>query len=140
MDGLLIVIIVLAAAGAFGIYRQRTDGKVKVTQPSALPSPVDHGIGDLGERGTILQFSSAFCQPCRAAKVISKDIANIVPGVKHIDIDAESNLELVRAFNVMRTPTIFVLDKSGRVSARIAGVPRKEELLVALDDRAAENL
>lgn len=140
MDGLLIVVIVLAAAGAFGVYRQRTDGKVKVTQPSALPSAVDHGIGDLGERGTILQFSSAFCQPCRAAKIISKDIANIVPGVKHIDIDAESNLELVREFNVMRTPTIFVLDKAGRVSARIAGVPRKEELLVALDDRAAENL
>lgn len=140
MDGLLIVVIVLAAAGAFGVYRQRTDGKVKVTQPSTLPSAVDHGIGDLGERGTILQFSSAFCQPCRAAKIISKDIANIVPGVKHIDIDAESNLELVREFNVMRTPTIFVLDKAGRVSARIAGVPRKEELLVALDDRAAENL
>jgi thiol-disulfide isomerase/thioredoxin len=140
MDGFLVVVIVLALAGAFGIYRQQTEGKVKVVEPTAAPTRIDHGIGELGERGTILQFSSAFCQPCKAAKIISKDIANIVPGVKHIDIDAESNLELVRTFNVMRTPTIFVLNKDGQVSAKISGVPRKEELLIALDDRAAENL
>lgn len=140
MDGLLVVVLVLGVAAAFGIYRQRTEGKVKTVEPSVLPKPVDHGIGELGERGTILQFSSAFCQPCKAAKIISKDIANIVPGVKHIDVDAESNLDLVRAFNVMRTPTIFVLNKDGQVSAKIAGVPRKEELLVALDDRSAENI
>ena len=140
MDGFLVVVIVLALAGAFGIYRQKTEGKVKVVEPATVPARVDHGIGELGERGTILQFSSAFCQPCKAAKIISKDIANIVPGVKHIDIDAESNLELVRTFNVMRTPTIFVLNKHGQVSAKISGVPRKEELLIALDDRAAENL
>ena len=140
MDGLLVVVLVLAAAAVFGIYRQRTEGKVKTIEPSALPKPVDHGIGELGDRGTILQFSSAFCQPCKAAKIISKDIANIVPGVKHIDVDAESNLDLVRKFNVMRTPTIFVLNKDGQVSAKISGVPRKEELLVALDDRSAENI
>ena len=140
MDGLFVVVIVLAAAAAFGIYRQRTEGKVKAIEPSVLPKPVDHGIGELGERGTILQFSSAFCQPCKAAKIISKDIAAIVPGVKHIDVDAESNLDLVRKFNVMRTPTIFVLNKDGQVSAKISGVPRKEELLVALDDRSAENI
>ena len=140
MDGVVVVAVVLAIAGAFGIYRQRTDGKVRMTEPTLVPKPIDHGIGELGERGTIVQFSSAFCQPCKAAKIISKDIANIVPGVKHIDIDAESNLDLVRTFNVMRTPTIFVLNKDGQVSARISGVPRKDELLVALDDRAAENL
>ena len=140
MDGVLVVVVVLALAGAFGIYRQKTEGTVKAVQPSVVPAPVDHGIGELGERGTILQFSSAFCQPCKAAKVISKDIANIVPGVKHIDIDAESNLELVRTFNVMRTPTIFVLNKDGQVSAKISGVPRKEELLIALDDRSSENI
>ena len=140
MDGVVVVAVVLAIAGAFGIYRQRTDGKVRMTEPTLVPKPIDHGIGELGERGTIVQFSSAFCQPCKAAKIISKDIANIVSGVKHIDIDAESNLDLVRTFNVMRTPTIFVLNKDGQVSARISGVPRKDELLIALDDRRFENL
>lgn len=140
MDGLVVVLLVLGLAGAFGIYRKRTDGRVRVSAPSTRVETVDHGIGELGETGTILQFSSAFCAPCRAAKVISGEVAALVPGVKHIDVDAESNLELVRKFNVMRTPTLFVLDKHGQVSARIAGVPRKNELLIALDDRAAENL
>lgn len=142
MDGLLVVLLVLGLAGVFGLYRQRTDGRVRTAAtPEAAPStPIDLGIGEIGETGTILQFSSAFCAPCRAAKVISGEVAALVPGVKHIEIDAESNLELVRQFKVMRTPTLFVLDKQGRVSARISGVPRKNELLIALDDRAAENL
>lgn len=142
MDGLLVVLLVLGLAGAFGFYRQRTDGRVRTTAAPETPAaaPIDHGIGDLGEAGTIVQFSSAFCAPCRAAKVISGEVAALVPGVKHIEIDAESNLDLVRQFKVMRTPTLFVLDKQGRVSARISGVPRKNELLIALDDRAAENL
>jgi len=135
MSGTMVVLLVLMLAGAFGVYRKYNEGRVRSTT-----HVVDHGIGDLGETGTILQFSSAFCAPCRAAKVISGEVAAIVPGVKHIEIDAESNLELVRSFNVMRTPTLFVLDKHGRVSARILGVPRKNELLIALDDRAAENL
>lgn len=140
MNGLVVVLLVLGLAGAFGVYRQRTDGRVKLATKPAVVETIDHGIGELGTTGTILQFSSAFCAPCRAAKVISNDVANIVPGVKHIDIDAESNLELVRKFNVMRTPTLFVLDRHGQISARISGVPRKDELLIALDDRAAENL
>lgn len=135
MDGVLVVLLVLALAGVFGLLRKRSDGRVR-TQTQ----PIDHGIGELGETGTILQFSSAFCAPCRAAKVISSEVAALVPGVKHIDIDAESNLDLVRTFGVLRTPTLFVLDKHGRVGARISGVPRKNELLIALDDRAAENL
>lgn len=135
MSGTIVVLLVLALASGFGLYRKYSEGRVRSTEQS-----IDHGIGELGEKGTILQFSSAFCAPCRAAKVISGEVAAIVPGVKHIEIDAESNLDLVRTFNVMRTPTLFVLDKQGRVSARIAGVPRKNELLIALDDRAAENL
>ena len=140
MDGMVVVLAVLVLTGAFGIYRRKTEGKVKYVEPSPVPKPVEHGFGELGERGTIVQFSTAFCQPCKAAKIISRDIANIVPGVKHIEIDAESNLDVVRKFNVMRTPTIFVLNKDGQISARISGVPRKEELLVALDDRSAENI
>ena len=135
MNGTGVVLLVLALAAAFGFYRKFSEGRVRATTTT-----IDHGIGSLGETGTILQFSSAFCAPCRAAKVISSEVASLVPGVKHIEIDAESNLELVRTFNVMRTPTLFVLDKHGQVSARIAGVPRKNELLIALDDRAAENL
>ena len=50
----------------------------------------------LGERATLLQFSSAFCAPCRATRVILTEVAGRAPGVAHVEIDAESHLDLVR--------------------------------------------
>lgn len=140
MGGELVVAAVLLVATGFGLYRRRTDGRVRTTPKASTPSVADLGVGELGEQGTLLQFSSAFCAPCRATRLICDDVSKTVPGVRHIEIDAESNLDLVRTFNVMRTPTLFVINAHGQVSARIAGVPRKDELLIALDERAAENL
>jgi hypothetical protein len=58
--------------------------------------------------------------------------AATVPGVAHVEIDAESHLELVRRLNVAATPTTLVLDASGREQRRAGGVPRKHEVLAAL--------
>lgn len=88
---------------------------------------------DLGERATLVQFSSAFCQPCRATRVVLADVASKVDGVEHIEIDAESHLDLVREIGIMRTPTTLVLDSKGQITARAAGVPRKDHVLAALD-------
>ena len=68
----------------------------------------------LGERATLLQFSSAFCAPCRATRRILADVAGVVPGVTHVEIDAEHHLALVRRIGVLRTPTTLVLDAAGR--------------------------
>jgi hypothetical protein len=58
----------------------------------------------------------------------------MVPGVRHIEVDAESHLEAVRALGVWRTPTLFVLDADGRVSQRASGVPAKPQLIAALGE------
>ena len=87
----------------------------------------------LGERATLLQFSSAFCQPCRVTTVVLADVASKVDGVEHIEIDAESHLDLVREIGILRTPTTLVLDREGRITARASGVPRKDQVLAALD-------
>ena len=87
----------------------------------------------LGERATLLQFSSAFCAPCRATRTILGDVADVVPGVVHLEVDAEHHLELVRALDVLRTPTTLILDASGSEATRASGAPRKEAVLSALD-------
>lgn len=149
MNGAYTVIGVLVVASAFGLWRQRTDGRVRVIAPPpdaatdvAVEVPVSPfaALGELGEHATIVQFSAPVCAPCRAAKVISTEVAAMVPGVRHLEVDAEANMDLVREFGIMRTPTILVLDGQGRLSARMSGVPRKDELLIALDDRRFENL
>ncbi|MEZ7003725.1 TlpA family protein disulfide reductase [Streptomyces sp. AD55] len=88
----------------------------------------------LGARATLVQFSSAFCAPCRATRRVLADVAAMVPGVGHVEIDAESRLELVRAWGVERTPTVLVLDAGGRVVRRAAGLPRKADVIAALGD------
>lgn len=85
-----------------------------------------------GERATLLQFSTAFCAPCRATKRTLADVAAVVPGVQHVEIDAESNLELVRLLGILKTPTTLILDADGREVLRASGQPKKEDVLAAL--------
>ena len=90
--------------------------------------------GALGERATLVQFTSAFCAPCRATRRVLGEVAAMVPGVAHVDIDAEAHLDLVRRLRVLRTPTVLVLDADGRVVRRAAGRPRKADVIAALGE------
>jgi thiol-disulfide isomerase/thioredoxin len=83
---------------------------------------------------TLLQFSSAFCAPCRAVRRISGEVADLVPGVRHVEVDAESHLDAVRTLGIWRTPTLLVLDAGGRVVRRATGVPGKAQLIAVLGD------
>ncbi len=102
-----------------------------IPRADALTS-ADLAGAPLGERATLVQFSSAFCQPCRAARVTLGEVAAMVPGVVHVEVDAESHLELVRRLDVMRTPTVLLLDSTGRIRTRATGAPRKVDVIAAL--------
>jgi thiol-disulfide isomerase/thioredoxin len=88
----------------------------------------------LGERATLLQFSSAFCAPCRATRRVLAEVAAMVPGVAHVEIDAEQHLDLVRRLDILKTPTVLVLDADGRIVRRAAGQPRKADVIAALGE------
>jgi thiol-disulfide isomerase/thioredoxin len=88
----------------------------------------------LGDRATLLQFSSAFCAPCRATRRILAEVADMTEGVAHIEIDAESRLDLVRALGILRTPTVLVLAADGRIVRRASGQPRKADVIGALGE------
>jgi hypothetical protein len=66
--------------------------------------------------------------------VVLGDVASMVPGVVHIEVDAESHLELVRALDITRTPTVLVLDSTGRIRTRATGAPRKADVIAALGE------
>ncbi|MEV0321355.1 thioredoxin family protein [Streptomyces sp. NPDC050659] len=89
-------------------------------------------VGRLGERATLVQFSSAFCQPCRATRRVLAEVAAMVPGVRHVEIDAEAELDLVRELRIAKTPTVLVLDAEGQIVLRAAGQPRKADVIAAL--------
>ncbi|NGO71995.1 thioredoxin family protein [Streptomyces sp. SB3404] len=86
----------------------------------------------LGERATLVQFSSAFCQPCRATRRTLREVAAMVEGVAHVELDAEEHLALVRRLDIRRTPTVLVLDAAGDEVRRAAGQPRRADVIAAL--------
>jgi thiol-disulfide isomerase/thioredoxin len=138
--GVLVVALVLATG--CGIWRAARDGRFRGTHP--LPSAPDEPMADtepgildglghsLGERATLLQFSSAFCAPCRATRRILGEVAGLVPGVVHVEVDAEQHLELVRRLGIVRTPTTLVLDARGVEVSRASGAPSKDAVLSTL--------
>ncbi|MFF0383430.1 TlpA family protein disulfide reductase [Streptomyces sp. NPDC004286] len=90
--------------------------------------------GELGERATLVQFSSAFCAPCRATRRTLAEVARMVPGVAHVEIDAEDRLGLVRELDVLKTPTVLVLGPDGEVVRRAQGQPRRVDVIAALGE------
>jgi thiol-disulfide isomerase/thioredoxin len=139
MASLVVLVAVLAAATLAGGALRARSGRVRrvTTAYPAADDPVAGALAALGvEPGapaTLVQFSSAFCAPCRAARVVLADLAARADGVRHIEVDAESHLDEVRALDIRRTPTTLIVDASGRVVGRVGGVPRRAELMAALD-------
>jgi hypothetical protein len=84
--------------------------------------------GRLGERATVVLFSSAFCAPCRATRRLLVDVTPWLSGAAFVEIDAEGHLDLVRAAGVRRTPTVVVLDAAGFERTRLERVPSRAEL------------
>lgn len=142
--GLIVVVAVLLAATAFGLLSRRNDGQVRLrseSAPAVAAAPADAAPGGLtaeqiggplGGRATLLQFSSAFCAPCRATRAVLAGVAAATDGVAHVEVDAESHLDLVRELGIRRTPTTLILDPAGRAVGRASGVPRKEQVLDAI--------
>ena len=144
--GLWVAVLAVVVALAFGAYRAVVDGRFRGTRqlPPSEKGPevkiVHDPLRDVvpleqrGERATLVQFSTAFCAPCRVTRRTLADVAAVVPGVRHVEVDAEQHLEVVRSLGVLRTPTTLVLDGAGREVTRAAGAPRKEQVLAALAD------
>ncbi|TKK90862.1 thioredoxin family protein [Herbidospora galbida] len=127
MTGFVVLAVTLAAGALAGFLLKRRAGAFRAKDGARMD------LGEpLGERATLVQFSTAFCQPCRATRRVLAEVAEMVPGVRHVEIDAESRLDLVRAHDVMRTPTVFVLDKSGKIVKKASGQPRKADVIAAL--------
>jgi thiol-disulfide isomerase/thioredoxin len=150
--GAWVLVITVVVALAFGLYRALTDGRFRGTHPvhvlpasqspsveEAVEEPARESVlegtpwaADLGERATLLQFSSAFCAPCRATRRILGDVESTLPGVVHLEVDAEHHLDVVRRLGILRTPTTLVLDEHGREVTRATGAPTKQQVLSAL--------
>ncbi len=137
VPGLVILVVAVCVTAIAAWVMAKKNGRFAARSSGEQLFATDLGV-DLGERATLVQFSSAFCAPCRATRVLLADIAGRVDGVVTVDIDAEEHLDLVRRLNILRTPTVFVLDGTGAIVTRASGLPRREQVLAALNGAVGE--
>jgi thiol-disulfide isomerase/thioredoxin len=141
MAGIWVAVAALVLATALGLVWRRRNGALR-EGPRREDGEVERlgetDLGaELGERATLVQFSSAFCAPCRATRRVLTEVTDLVDGVAHVEIDAESHLDLVRRLNVLRTPTVFVLNANGAIVRRGSGLPKKTDIIAALGETIA---
>lgn len=148
--GVVVLIAAVVVVLLFGFYRVFTDGRFGAVATAAAegstdgggrPDPVEEALRPLaetewetevGSRATLLQFSSDFCAPCRAAQRVLAAVAADEPGVAHVEVDVAQHLDLVERVGVVRTPTTLILDATGREITRAAGAPTRQQVLAAL--------
>ena len=134
MKSLTPLLVVLALAISFGIWYTRSRGEFRRKKTVNGPKLDASIIGvELGSRVTMVQFSSAFCSPCRATKALLEDMVKSMPDVRYAHIDAESHLELVRKLDIRSTPTTLFLNSAGVEVGRAMGTPKRSQVMAAVD-------
>ena len=138
--GLIALASALTVATLIGVALRRRAGRFRAG-PRAAAAPEGAGAGALteadlgarlGERATLLQFSTAFCAPCRPTRQLLAQVAGMVDGVRHVEIDAASRPDLVRRLRISSAPTVLVLGPDGGIVSRAVGLPRQADVIAAL--------
>jgi Thioredoxin len=151
VDGLIALVVVLAAASAAGLVMRQRQGRFRAVRPVVPPetgapdapapgrataakgalSAADLGA-PLGAQATLVQFSTEVCAYCGPTRELLTAVARERDGVSFIEIDAAERMDLTRRLHVLSTPTVLVLDAEGGIASRASGPLRKADLLTAV--------
>ena len=138
---LITLIAALLIATGVALITRRRSGHFRSASGSKSPERPDTLTRDdlgapLGERATLVQFSTAFCAPCRPTRQVLKKVAGMIEGVEHVEIDAADRIELVRRLRIQATPTVLVLGPDGSIIRRATGQPRVPDVIAAVGEAA----
>ena len=154
VDGLVALVVVLAAASAAGFIMRQRQGRFRapsgggtaksapvVRTDAADPGPAVPSVGvlsaadlgaPLGAQATLVQFSTEVCAYCGPTRELLTQVARDRDGVSFVEIDAAERMDLTRRLHVLATPTVLVLDAHGGIASRASGPLRKADLLAAV--------
>jgi len=127
-----IPILVLLVASAFGFWWRQNQGRMKSAKgPHNFISKNEIGV-ELGIRVTIVQFSSAFCSPCKATAAIIKNLVKDLDDVVYVQIQSEQNIPLIEKFDIRSTPTVIFFNGMGMEVGRAMGTPTNDQVLASI--------
>ena len=130
MNNLILLLVILIFCCIYWFFSRLKKGTIKKNRGLQI---LESELGDkYGKRATVVIFSTTFCSECRAAKALISDVTSTLSDISYVEIDAESNLELVRKVNIRSTPTTIFLDKEGFEIARATDAPKRDQLIKAI--------
>jgi thiol-disulfide isomerase/thioredoxin len=132
LTALGVLLALVAVATAAGLVWRATTGRARTARRREVVLPAEVGAEPFGGRATLLQFSTAFCAPCRSTARLLGAVADDHDGVRHVEVDLTNRPELADRFNILQTPTTLVLDGAGSVRARIGGAARADDVRATL--------
>lgn len=133
MDAVSVTLVLaglVLATTLLGVLHRATQGRARAVPGTRIVS-ID-GVA-LGDRATLLQFSTEVCSPCKATARVLDDLAARTPDVAHVDLDVTHRPELASRYRVLQTPTTLILDRDGAVRARIGGAVRRDIVVAELE-------
>lgn len=117
-------------AGSKAPAETARDGRTARTTRT-LPDPVLRQV-DEAAAVTLLQLTTPICARCPQARAVLGELTTATEGVRHAELDLADHPELAGALGVRSTPTTLAISRAGHELFRVAGVPRRAELLSAL--------
>ncbi|MDZ8171305.1 thioredoxin domain-containing protein [Microbacterium xanthum] len=132
LPALLGTVLLLAGTVGAGMIVRARQGRIRRGIPHEVIQPRRLGADTLGERATLLQFSTEMCAKCPGVHRTLAQIAAGHPGVRHLDIDLTHRPDIAKHFHVLQTPTTLILDAAGAVQSRVGGVPSRHMLELEL--------
>jgi len=126
-----------------GRWWQARDGRVRPGEDHDALRRDDLDALGLDLRGAsagAVLLGSPTCTPCGQVKRVLADLATKRDGFRWVYADAADHLGLAEQHRVMRVPTLFVVDASGRILARSSGVPDVDDLERVLDGDRCDGL
>lgn len=136
MVGAFVLIGTLVLATVAGLVLKARNGRVRETVVSGLPEDIRAMVRPAGV--TLVQLSTTFCAPCRHTRVLLSDLAERTEGLHHAELDLTDRPDLARELSVLRTPTTLAVDGRGTEILRVGGVPRRDQLLAALQPHLSQ--
>lgn len=131
MTGLVLALGTLTVATWFGLRWRRRQGGVQTLARTTLAEPVLRRV-DNAAAVTLLQLSTPLCARCPQARALLSELAAVTPEVGYAELDLAEHPELASELEVRSTPTTLAVSRAGHELFRVAGVPRRAELLSAL--------
>jgi len=129
----LVTLGVVALAAAIGLVWRARQGRRRTGDGSSFARGELPGLDDFAPGATLVQFSTEYCATCPGTRRYLQQVAGERGGVEYHDVDLTHRPELAKRLHILQTPTVFVLDRGGRLVSRFGGAPRRPELTAVLD-------